>query len=147
MRIFKKLTCIVFILLFVFSFISCNNDVEIKDKDLWSSAKYKEDTSIGVGDKTIELDITAADKTITLTVSTSKTTLCDAMLEFGLVSGEFSQYGYFVNTVNNIPEKTNKDSDMYWLIFIKDKLSETSIDKINIKNGDKYTFKYDNSYS
>lgn len=76
----------------------------------------------------------------TFNIKTDKTTVGDALLEEGLISGEQGDYGLYVKTVNNITADFNVDGT-YWAFYIGDEYAMTGVDATEIENGATYTFK------
>ncbi len=89
--------------------------------DLWSSAIYKEDTTLGNGANTVKVKITAGDRSVTLTVKTDKATLGDALYEEGLLNDPS-----FFDTCNGICANWKKDA-AYWGFFVDGELATYGI--------------------
>lgn len=84
---------------------------------IWESATYTTDKTVGEGAKTVSLYVTAAEKTIILTVKTDAANLGEALLALGIVAGDESQYGLYVKTVNGMT--ADFDVDQTWWCFNK----------------------------
>lgn len=84
---------------------------------VWENATYTTDKTVGEGAKTVKLYVTAADKSILLTVKTDADNLGKALLALGLVAGDESQYGLYVKTVNGMT--ADYDADQSWWCFNK----------------------------
>lgn len=74
------------------------------------------------------------------TVKTDKTTVGDALMELGLISGDQSQYGLHVKTVNGITLDYDTNG-WYWAFYIDDLYSMTGVDSTEIIAGAVYTLK------
>ena len=61
-------------------------------------------------------------------------------MELGLISGEESQYGLYVKTVNGITLDYDKDGK-YWAFYIGGEYAVTGVDTTEITAGSTYTFK------
>lgn len=109
--------------------------------DVWEAAAYTEDTAIGEGSTQFTLDVTAEDKTVTLTVSTDKTVLGDALLEHGLIAGEVQAYGLYVKEVNGIRADYDLDK-AYWSLTVDGEAAMAGVDGIEVAAGGRYGLVY-----
>ncbi len=114
--------------------------------EVWEDATYTEDTTLGEGAKTVEVYVTAADKSVKLTVKTDAETLGEALLALGVVQGDAGPYGLYVKTVNGM--LADYDVDASWWGFNKvlpDGTRETmmtGIDGATIAGGEAYELIY-----
>ena len=138
----KKLSLLlIFVLLF--TFVSCKdnqNDVDTgkeNDEGVWSDAIYLEDASFGEGEKTIEVEVTAEDKSVTFTVSTDAETLADALIEHSLIEGEEGAYGIYIKKVNGILADYDIDG-YYWSLSKGGEYLMTGADTTEISDGESY---------
>ncbi len=83
--------------------------------DVWQTATYTSDATVGEGEKTVTLYVTADDKSVALTVKTDAATLGEALLALKLIAGDESQYGLYVKTVNGMT--ADYDADGSWWCF------------------------------
>lgn len=74
------------------------------------------------------------------TITSKRTTLADALVDEGLISGENSQYGLYVTTVNGEYHKFEEDGK-YWALYINGEYAMTGVDSTNIEDGATYSFK------
>lgn len=93
---------------------------------------------------------TAGDKAYTLTVvdaegnetvhelQTDEEMLGAALLNEGLIAGEDSEYGLFVNTVDGIT--ANADNQEWWCLTIDGETAMTGVDSTPVEDGGKYEF-------
>ena len=96
---------------------------------------------MGKGEKTVTVDVTAEDKTVTFTIHTNKEILGEALAEHGLVEGEPGAYGLYVKKVNGITADYDVNQT-YWG-FNKDGESlMTGADGEEIKGGERYEIVY-----
>lgn len=98
----KTMRSTISVVLVIFCLIGLTACSNAADAGLWADATYTEDTQLGDGAKTVVVEVTAGEKTVTFTVKTDKETVGDALLEHNLVTGEQSAYGLFVKAVNGI---------------------------------------------
>lgn len=106
-----------------------------------AGAVMENGATLGTGATEITFTMVDPDgKETTVTIKTDKTTLGDALLELGLISGEDSEYGLMVDTVNGIT--LNYDTDgMYWALYIDGEYAMTGVDSTDIVAGTVYAFK------
>lgn len=108
---------------------------------LWKDATVTEDTTYGEGAVTIQVEVKAEDKSVTLTIKTDKETLGDALTEHNLVDGEKSEYGLYVKKV--IGMTADYDIDQSYWSFSKDgEMMMTGVDGENISDGAHYEITY-----
>ncbi len=73
-------------------------------------------------------------------VKTDKTTVGAALIEAGLISGEDSQYGLYVKTVDG--ETLDFDTDkLYWAFYVNGEYAVSGIDTTEITADAQYTLK------
>ena len=125
---------LIFVLLF--ALVSCK---DAEKTDLWGEALYLEDTSFGEGEKTVEVEVRAGEKSVTFTVSTDAETLADALTEHSLIEGEDSAYGIYVKKVNGILADFDIDG-YYWSLEKDGEYLMTSADTTEIADGEHYEF-------
>ncbi len=139
MKKFLSLT-VILIILSALCLTSCTSEVT-KESSLWDNAVYKEDTTLGNGSKTVQVEVKAEDKSVTFTIKTDKEILGDALLEHKLVSGEEGAYGLYIKSVNGIEADYSK-TESYWG-FTKDGESMPhGVDGEEIKDGAHYELVY-----
>lgn len=108
---------------------------------LWANAKYTEDTEVGEGDVAVKVKVTAGEKTITITVRTNSEHLGGALLENDLVSGDESEYGLYIKSVNGIIADYDKDQS-WWAISRDGEMLMTGADSTPIADGESYELTY-----
>ncbi|MBD5080225.1 MAG: DUF4430 domain-containing protein [Ruminococcaceae bacterium] len=112
-----------------------------KEEGLWANAKYTEDAEVGEGAVTIKVKVIADTKEITLTVHTGKENLGAALLEYELVSGDESEYGLYIKSVNGIQADYDKDQ-AWWAISKDGEMLMTGADSTPIADGESYELTY-----
>ena len=110
-------------------------------KDLWDDAIYKEDTEFGSGSKTVTVEVSVPDHTVTFTVKTDKETVGDALLEHGLIDGEEGQYGLYIKKVNGMTADFDTDGS-YWAFYIDGEYALNGVDGTPIEEGKVYRLEY-----
>ena len=76
----------------------------------------------------------------TFEIHTDKTTVGDALLEVELISGDTSEYGLYVKTVNGITADYDVDGT-YWAFYINGEMAMSGVDTTDVVEGDTYSFK------
>lgn len=133
----KTLSLILAVTLLSLLLVSCANKVD----DVWTSAIYTEDTTVGEGEKTVFVEVKAGEQSITLTVKTDKSILGDALLEYGIIAGDPGPYGLYVKYVNGI--LADYDVNKYYWGFFKDgEYLLTGVDSTEFADGDRYELVY-----
>ena len=143
LKLLSCVLCIVLIAAMALMTSGCNGK---KNTDTVSSmisddVSKSEITYIGVGDT--KFDFTVIDKggkESKFVVFTNKTTVGEALLEVGLISGEDSEYGLYVKAVNNITLDYNTDG-LYWAFYVNGEYATSGVETTEIKSGETYTFK------
>lgn len=108
---------------------------------LWKDATVTEDTTYGEGAVTIQVEVKAEDKSVTLTIKTDKETLGDALTEHNLVDGEKSDYGLYVKQVIGMTADYDVDQS-YWSFYKNGEMMMTGVDGENISDGAHYEIIY-----
>lgn len=118
----------------LFAFASCKR---AEDKTIWKDAIYKEDAVIGEGSATFTLTVKAVGKSVTLTVSTDKLSLADALLELSLLEGKEGDYGLYMEKVNGMVADYDTDGT-YWALYEDGKYAMTGISFTEVRDGGNY---------
>lgn len=131
MKITKKLTALLLVLIMSIAFAACSEEATSS-----TSSPSDEVSSVEtVAKKKLTLNIKNLDKETSLNIETTGDTLYDALIENKLISGEKGQYGFFVTSVNGV---TADGSDgTYWTFRDKDgEFFPTGVETTQIKDGD-----------
>lgn len=132
----KTMQCtisVVLVIICLFSMTACSQ----KATGLWANATYLEDAQLGEGAKTVVVEVTAEEKTVTFTVKTDKETVGDALLEQKLIAGDQSEYGLYIKAVNGITADYDVDQT-YWAFYIDGEYATTGVDATEIMEGVTY---------
>lgn len=114
--------------------------------EVWEDATYTEDTTLGEGSKKVDVYVTAADKSVKLTVKTDEEKLGAALLALGIIEGDMSEFGIYIKVVNGMT--ADYDVDASWWGFNKvlpDGTRETmmtGVDGVTISDGEAYELIY-----
>ena len=73
-------------------------------------------------------------------MSTDKTTVGEALAEWGMIEGEESAYGLYVKTVLGVTADYDTDGT-YWAFYINDEYAMTGVDSTPVEEGTVYTFR------
>ena len=121
----KKITAFLLSLILLLSFAGC--------------AQEKPETTGQTVDFTfIAVDLEGNEKTFQIT--TTKSTVGEALMDEGLLAGEPGPYGLYVKTVNGITLDYDKDGK-YWAFYVDGEYGLTGVDETAIQPGSTYCFK------
>ena len=96
-----------------------------------------------LGEGSTDFALTVVDKDGNETqfeIHTDKETVGVALVELELISGDESEYGLYVKTVNGITADYDTDG-VYWAFYINGEYALTGVDATMITEGDSYSFK------
>ncbi len=108
---------------------------------LWKSATYTEDVTLGEGSTSIDVEVKAGEKAITITINTDADNLEDALLGAQLVEGEEGAYGLYIKTVNGILADYDVDQS-YWAMYKDSEYLTASAKETAISSGDCFELVY-----
>lgn len=135
MKTTRKAAALALALALILSLAACG--AQQSSGGLRDGASYTEDTELGEGAKTLSVEVTAEDKTITFTIHTDAENLRGALEENGLVSGDESEYGLYVKSVNGIAADYDADG-YYWALSKAGEYLMTGVDDTLIADGEQY---------
>ncbi len=96
---------------------------------------------LGQGKTKFTLNVTFKDGSEkTFTVNTDKTTVGEALMEVGLISGTVGDYGLMVERVDG-ETVTYAADKKYWAFYIGDKYATSGVDTTEIVPGETYSLK------
>ena len=116
--------------------IACGEPAPTPEDSLWDSATYTADASVGEGEKTVTVMITAEEKTVTLTVKTEAETLGAALYALELVNDPS-----FFDTANGMQASWTKDK-AYWAFYIGDAYATDGINDVTLAGGESFALVY-----
>ena len=140
MKMMRSTVAVLLAVLCLLSFVACGNTEE-PQTGLWANAAYTEDTTFGDGAKTVVVEVTAEEKTVTFTVKTDKDTVGAALLEHALIAGDESEYGLYVKVVNGITADYDVDQS-YWAFYVDGEYAASGVDTTSITEGVTYQLAY-----
>lgn len=118
-----------------------SSDESSTNASVWDSAKYKEDTELGEGVLAVKIEVTADNKTVTLTVKTDETNLEKILTANSLVEGDESEFGLYIKSVNGIRADYDLDH-AYWAIQKDGAPTPTGANGITVADGETYALVY-----
>lgn len=122
-------------LVLMLSFASCRKPTA--DDELWKDALYTKNTELGEGEKTIEVDVTAGEKTVTFKIHTDADTVGAALMEHKLLEGDQGDFGLYVKKVNGMLADYDVDQT-YWAFYIGEDYAMTGVDLTEIDESADY---------
>ena len=135
----KKLTSIILALTLILCLAACGDTAD--KAGIWANAVYTENTTLGEGAKTVTLDVTIEDKTVTFTVKTDADTVGAALLDNGIITGEDGPYGLYIKSVNGVVADYDIDQS-YWAFYIDGEYAMSGVDTTEIAEGATYSLVY-----
>lgn len=135
----KNLLTLLLLLTTLLAAVSCGGDAP--DPALWDSATYKENTTFGDGETTVEVEVRVEENAVTFTIKTDMSILGAALLEHNLIAGEQSIYGLYVKNVNGITADYDVDKS-YWSFYKDGEYLMSGVDTTVITDGDHYEIVY-----
>ena len=136
----SSIICTVLSIVLVVCLASCGNTVDAEG--LWENATYRKDTELGKGATTVQVEVKAGEESITFTIKTDKKTLGDALFEHELITGDQSQYGLYIKSVNGIRADYDLDKS-YWGFYKNGEYMLTGVDGTEIADGEHYELVYE----
>lgn len=138
MKIIKKVITLALAFALTLTLASCGAETPT---GLWENATYQESTTLGSGEKTVVVEVTAEEKTVTFTIKTNSATVGEALLENSLIEGEESQYGLFVKKVNGITADYDENG-AYWAFYVNGEYAMSGVDTTEIEENAVYRLEY-----
>ena len=114
-------------------FVSCE---KVDATGIWENATYLSDTTVGKGEKTVTVEIVAAEQSITITVKTDKNDLGAALYELGIINDPA-----FFDTCNGMLASWEKDQ-AYWAFKQDGKMLNYGINDAKISGGESFSIEY-----
>ena len=135
-KLFCFIVCALLVAATVFSTAGCGqknlDPVDISTQEL---------TIVGKGQTAFNfVVIDTKGETKAFEVHTDKTSVGEALLEVGLISGEDSEYGLYVKTVDGVTLDYNTDGK-YWAFYVDGNYASSGIDSTKIDTSCIYTLK------
>lgn len=135
----KTLNTFLLLLALTFCLVSCGGAADTDT--LWENAMYTEDTELGEGEKTVVVEVTVKEHSVTFTLNTDKAILGDALIEHALIDGEEGQFGLYIKKVNGITADYDADQS-HWAFYQNGEYMKTGVDTTEIFGGEHYELVY-----
>lgn len=140
----SRIICMMLIVSMTFSAIGCSTNEQSENNQPSTEVQNLDETTEQVlGEGQTQFMFTVVDKDGNATnfeIHTDKETVGDALLEVELITGEESEYGLFVKTVNGITADYDVDQT-YWAFYVNDEYALSGVDTTTIEDGKTYSFK------
>ena len=133
-KTFLQISALILCIISLFTVVSCAEKVDATG--LWENATYLSDTTIGNGEKTITVEIVAADQSVTLTIKTDKEDLGAALYEHGIINDPS-----FFDTCNGILASWENDQ-AYWAFKQNGKMLNYGVNDAEISGGESFSIEY-----
>ena len=137
-KLLTSLLCVLLVAALAMGTLGCSKAPEATEP---TAVTMTDGATLGKGAVSFTFTVVNGEgKEITVTINTDKETVGEALFELGLVSGEDSEYGLMVDTVNGetvIYSETGK----YWAFYIDGEYAMTGVDSTPVTAGANYTFK------
>ena len=133
--------CVLLAVALLCAVVGCGETPAAGKDDLWSGATYRENTTLGTGKTTVQVECKVGEHTVLFTLKTDKTTLGDALLEHELIAGDPGEYGMYVKKVNGITADYDVDRS-YWAFYKGGEYLMTGVDVTDIADGEHYEIVY-----
>ena len=137
-RLLTSLLCVLLAAALAMGTLGCSKAPEATDSGV---VTMEDGATLGQGAVSFTFTVVNGEgKEITVTINTDKETVGEALTDLGLISGEDSEYGLMVDTVNG--ETWNyAESGKYWALYIDGEYANTGVDSTPVTAGSNYTFK------
>ena len=136
--------CMMLIVSMTFSAIGCSTNEQSENNQPSTEVQNLDAATEQVlGEGQTQFMFTVVDKDGNATnfeIHTDKETVGDALLEVELITGEESEYGLFVKTINGITADYDVDQT-YWAFYVNDEYALSGVDTTAIEDGKTYSFK------
>lgn len=128
-------SALILALITIFSFVSCDMGESVPE-GIWDDATYTSDTTLGEGEKTVTVEVAAADYSVTLTVKTDEENLGDALYKLGIINDPS-----FFDTCNGMLASWEKDQ-AYWCFKQDGKKLNYGVNDAKINGGESFSIEY-----
>lgn len=123
-------------ILIIFSLTACISITPDAPPNIWDNATYTEDTTLGNGKTTVEVEFVIEDQSITITLKTDKETLGEALFEHSLINDPS-----FFDTANGIKADWNTNQ-AWWKVCKGGEMTSVGVTDLTLSDGDHYEFIY-----
>ena len=150
-KLLLTVLCIVLIAAMALFTTGCsknNTTVETPNTTQSTEPSIPADVTVkGEGNTSFYFNVTNTDGAVTkFLIKTDKKTVGEALLELGMITGDASDYGLYVTSVNGIAADWNTEC-AYWAFYINGEYAQTGVDATDITAGATYGFTKTISYT
>ena len=143
-KITSWLLCMMLIVAMAFTTVGCGTKDNGGNNQLSTEvqgATENENNVLGEGQTKFAFVVVDKDGNETsFEIHTDKTTVGEALLDVDLITGETSEYGLYVKTVNGITADYDADRT-YWAFYVNGEYATAGVDSTSIEEGATYSFK------
>ena len=137
-KLLTSLLCVLLAAALALGTLGCSKAPEANDSGV---VTMENGATLGKGAVSFTFTVVNGEgKEITATINTDKETVGEALTDLGLVSGEDSEYGLMVDTVNG-ETWSYAETGKYWAFYIDGEYANTGVDSTPVTAGSNYTFK------
>ena len=137
-KLLASLLCVLLAAALALGTLGCSKAPETTDSGV---VTMEDGATLGKGAVSFTFTVVNGEgKEITATINTDKETVGEALTDLGLVSGEDSEYGLMVDTVNG-ETWSYAETGKYWAFYIDGEYANTGVDSTPVTAGAAYTFK------
>lgn len=137
-RLLTSLLCVLLAAALALGTLGCSKAPETTDSGV---VTMEDGATLGKGAVSFTFTVVNGEgKEIAATINTDKETVGEALTDLGLVSGEDSEYGLMVDTVNG-ETWSYAETGKYWAFYIDGEYAMTGVDSTPVTAGAAYTFK------
>ena len=137
-RLLTSLLCVLLAAALAMGTLGCSKAPETTDSGV---VTMEDGATLGQGAVSFTFTVVNGEgKEITVTINTDKETVGEALTDLGLISGEDSEYGLMVDTVNG-ETWSYAETGKYWAFYIDGEYAMTGVDSTPVTAGAAYTFK------
>ena len=147
----RKLFPVLLSMAMVLSLVACSEDssaqqdtqnTQTAGTGLWADAIYTEDTEVGEGKNTVAVTVTAAEKSIVITLKTDEENFGRALRKSGFVEGSEGDYGLYISHVNGIKAVYEEDNAYWSFLDGEGNYMNYGVDDAQLTGNDAYQLVY-----
>ena len=137
-KVLKSTVSVILCLIFSVCLIACN---DVEKTGIWENATYLSDTELGEGAKQIQVLVSGEEQSVTLTISTDKDNLGDALYELNLIDNA----SYFV-TINGMTADWSANQAWWKVLDANDQMTTSGVQETPISGGELFKIVYTIGY-
>ena len=139
-RLISWILCMMLIVAMAFTTVGCANQQTGSSQPAKEQAEGTKEV-LGEGQKTFDFTVVDKDgKETYFEIHTDAELVGDALLSLNLITGDESEYGLYVKSVNGITADYDVDQT-YWAFYVNGEYAVSGVDTTPIEEGATYSFK------